>query len=594
MPTHLDLFSGIGGFALAAQWAGFRTVAFVELDKYCQKVLAKNFGAVLADAMRGGCERDSGNAGTLGEAQREQEGVESESGDVASSAGSSGAGHCQKVLAKNFMANATSAQDNEQRRDSEQRREAVEWNGKAAQQDHGQTDHNSTHRRGEDVADTAELHSYGGELHAGSYSQINGQKSDSSLQFRNSNPKVRIHGNIFDFDGTAYRGVDLITGGFPCQPFSVAGKRRGAADDRAIWPQMFRVIKEARPAWVLGENVPGLIPMELDNVLSDMEGIGYATRTFVIPACAVDARHRRDRLWIVGRRIDAYADKHIEPRLSEHEQREVSRPVVSDFGCAGLEGCAATGNSGGSGAQREEQSAGLCGTQDMADTANGGQPMRGRSSRNGRHALRGDLQTEERTGITWLPEPDVGGAFDGLSRWLDGFGGLNAKATANVGAKMLCALWDRIIAQALQWSSRGFVTVSPEAVLFAALCKSKGWSFNEARLLMAGEKALEANVRGVWYGLSIDCPSCGSRHSEQQSREHSDSLQVVSRLLARDAEKIWIEYRRSDASPVLGWETGFARVAHGVQKRVDRLKGLGNAIVPQVAYELLREIRKLI
>jgi len=64
-----------------------------------------------------------------------------------------------------------------------------------------------------------------------------------------------------------------------------------------------RVIKEARPAWVLGENVPGIIPMELDNVLSDLESVGYATRPFVIPACAVDARHRRDRLWIVCRDV---------------------------------------------------------------------------------------------------------------------------------------------------------------------------------------------------------------------------------------------------------------------------------------------------
>jgi DNA (cytosine-5)-methyltransferase 1 len=109
-----------------------------------------------------------------------------------------------------------------------------------------------------------------------------------------------IYSNIFDLNGRDFAGVSLITGGFPCQPFSVAGKRRGAADDRAIWPQMFRVINEARPAWVLGENVPGIIGMELDNVLSDLEGIGYATRAFVIPACAVDARHRRDRLWIMA------------------------------------------------------------------------------------------------------------------------------------------------------------------------------------------------------------------------------------------------------------------------------------------------------
>ena len=93
---------------------------------------------------------------------------------------------------------------------------------------------------------------------------------------------------------------DLICGGYPCQPFSVAGKQKGKADDRHLWPQMFRIIKECRPAWVLAENVAGHIRMGLDDVLFDLEGEGYTTSTFVIPACAVNAPHRRDRVWIVG------------------------------------------------------------------------------------------------------------------------------------------------------------------------------------------------------------------------------------------------------------------------------------------------------
>jgi DNA (cytosine-5)-methyltransferase 1 len=178
--THIDLFSGIGGFALAARWTGFRTVAFCECEPYAQRVLRKH------------------------------------------------------------------------------------W------------------------------------------------------------PDVPIHDDVRTFPGERYAGASLLTGGFPCQPFSLAGKRAGSGDDRFLWPAMVAVIEAVRPAWIIGENVPGIIGMELDRCLSDLEAEGYESWPVVIPACAVDAKHRRDRVWIVAYRK--------QPRLQGHAGNGEDRNEPGRFG----------------------------------------------------------------------------------------------------------------------------------------------------------------------------------------------------------------------------------------------------------------------
>jgi DNA (cytosine-5)-methyltransferase 1 len=118
-------------------------------------------------------------------------------------------------------------------------------------------------------------------------------------------PDVPKYGDIRDVGKQNLETVDLIAGGFPCQPFSIAGRGRGAEDNRHLWPEMLRVISELKPTWALGENVPGIIPVFLDKCISDLEGAGYTTEQFTIPACALKAPHRRDRLYII-----AYSNSH--------------------------------------------------------------------------------------------------------------------------------------------------------------------------------------------------------------------------------------------------------------------------------------------
>ena len=231
--THISLFTGIGGFDLAAEWAGFRTIAMCELDPFCQEVLAARFGAV-----------EDPNA--IRCSHREDEAGEPE------------------VRVK---------------------------------RDAGARDEHGLHR--------------------------------PTLI-----PDIRDFGKA---DGTRFRGATLLTGGFPCQPFSHAGKRGGKRDERFLWKEMLRVISEARPTWCIAENVDGLtgmvhfdeqLPMDrrkytedemaagrarvgelrervgrglLDEVVEDLEKIGYEVAPVVVPAAAVGACHLRYRVWIVGR-----------------------------------------------------------------------------------------------------------------------------------------------------------------------------------------------------------------------------------------------------------------------------------------------------
>lgn len=138
-----------------------------------------------------------------------------------------------------------------------------------------------------------------------------------------------IHGDVHTLKGDEYGPIDIITGGYPCQPFSFAGKRRGEEDDRHIWPEVFRITKRSKPRWLLLENVAGHIGMGLDKVLSDLESVKYSCRPVVIPACSVNAPHRRDRVWIIAN-SEGPANRKPNSRKAERQGKEFREGSCDD------------------------------------------------------------------------------------------------------------------------------------------------------------------------------------------------------------------------------------------------------------------------
>jgi len=227
-----------------------------------------------------------------------------------------------------------------------------------------------------------------------------------------------------DIDAT----VDVICGGYPCQPFSSAGKRQGAADDRHLWPEFMRLVAELRPAWVIGENVAGHISMGLDDVLADLEAEGYACRTFVIPACAVGASHRRDRVWTVAH------SAHMQRNGREHHARAGKRQIP-EFGTGSGAGDVADASiprlADGQRA-RQPQNAAEGGTGLVAQSERRGAHVAHAIGNDAQRQQPSSLDAQERAGPQQRPtgpcsdggrgrgvESRMGRMADGFSCWLD-------------------------------------------------------------------------------------------------------------------------------------------------------------------------------
>jgi len=281
--------------------------------------------------------------------------------------------------------------------------------------------------------------SYAGEKLVGGYETVAFCEYDKHAQkvLRKHWPDTEIIDDVRELanDADRFRGlVDIVVGGYPCQPFSLAGVRRGDKDDRHLWPEMLRIIQAVRPTWVIGENVAGHITLGLDTVLSDLEAEGYQARCFVIPAVAADAYHRRDRCWII-----AHTDSQGEPVSAVNEQR-MERAIVGD---------ANESDSKGVNSRKPEPSEqggrqGFAARREDVPNADSAHPQRGWVS-SGIHAQHADIDCgsdEGRRQATqfWKPEPAVGRVANGVPGRIHRLKQLGNSIVPQVAARILWAI----------------------------------------------------------------------------------------------------------------------------------------------------------
>ena len=364
-------------------------------------------------------------------------------------------------------------------------------------------------------------------------------------------PNVPIHSDIKELNGHEYRGtVELVCGGFPCQPFSVAGKQGGSKDDRALWPEMLRVIQEVQPTWVIGENVSGIINMELDSVLSDLEAEGYATQTFVLPACAVDAKHRRDRVWIIGY---TNSDEQSSQRKISGRENAKSSGVRSDAhpNCEGES----------DGPQHEQRM--------VADSDNAGdRASQSRTNAIGEEIIkRGQKQSQfEPSGFS----EDV--ANPSSEPWWGG--GVHQESTDERRAASK-ARGESV--QPKHWETQPDNT----ATCREDVADTAG-SLGERERIAIGVSEEVALTDSISPQSHVADSSSQRRPRSRQSVNTSDTKAAGQR---QTTEPFY-----GGEPHFWGAEPGVGRVADGVPNRTHRLKGLGNAVVPTVVTEIGRVI----
>jgi DNA-cytosine methyltransferase len=387
-------------------------------------------------------------------------------------------------------------------------------------------------------------------------------------------PNVPIYKDLKEIGNDPARIIqefDLICGGIPCQPFSLAGKQKGKEDDRHLWPYMYAIVKSKKPTWVIVENVGGFVNVALDDVCLDLETQGYATQSFIIPACSVEAPHKRDRIWILGKLYGQFAHETFEiehpdsirPARTktgeENHRRRGSRNLTAGSSRSSNDVANAQSN-GEDGVLRTTES-----EHDQGDTR-----MESSSSSDGR-SERGIAQDVANSKELRNYEHDNGERTQQdrehrVSQQPGGEGSLGG--TEDVADSKL------VSSDSISDSGSNTKTESEQGQKTGNLDRSSGRqdvAYSNSEGLEGSEEA------GDTQKSREEREQLASRQDSSLSKGHTQSE------LGGMADGI---PTRLDGHLGFEREPNIPRVATGIPDRVNRLKALGNSIVPQIVYNI--------
>ena len=366
--------------------------------------------------------------------------------------------------------------------------------------------------------------------------------------------------------------IDIIYGGFPCQDISVAGLGAGLAGKRSgLFFEIIRLVAEIRPAFVFLENVPAITSRGLGEVTAAFTKVRYDCRWGMLSAYDVGAPHRRERWFLL-----AHSERERGRRNTLKEQ--TGRDEIVFCGSNVAHACGGRLHESRKGEIQQPRGAETkCGGKDLGDTDRAGLEGNGASGLQAR-------QSATQCASWWSTEPDVGGTLDGLSRGMDGTGGVgDAEETENWAKAFLRVLSESPGAQTLWDATRGLDCVSAENVLLAFVREYEN-DGRAAWAILEGEETPEKCLRALQKQKSTRRAPLRRGPLEQFFGEYPDAMRELSRVVASRSKTPW-------AHPL--WESGVARVGGAIPFRVDRIRGLGNAVVPLQAREAFKRLMGL-